>query len=560
MQPVDFRAALRRRALLTTLAALATVGSLATGVLLGVAPVESLASDRSTLDIGLASELRSLDPHRATTQADDTVTAHVFETLIRLDGKDGPAPALATAWTQQDENTWRFTLRPDVQFHDGSRMTMGDVVLSIKRAVQLRPEFAARGAKEWLSVESVDSSTIRVRTVAGPSMLMQQLATIRIISAEWIRGREGERAAKTPPVGTGPYRIAKQTSDTVTLVAHERYWGRPPAWKSVSMRALPSSTERVAALFSGTLDVVERVPPEDGERLGRDVRFRVHRAGTGRLMYLQLGTHAANPPDVAIAGSSSQTANPLLDVRVRRAISEALDRSELASIGARSWGEPAGQLVPPGFFGHVPGLLPDRRNLEDASALLAEAGYPNGFALRVHGPKGVYPGDAEVLAALARMLGEANIRAEAVSDPPAAFASRAARQQFSAYMRGFAGGTLDATESLVALLASADPESGAGSLNWGRYSNGTLDSLIRRALDQPRNGARELMLQEATRLAMRDVALVPLYFADDAWGSRAGLGLLPRSSGLPLAERVTHRAGGKGATAALPAQENGQGV
>ena len=146
---------------------------------------------------------------------------------------------------------------------------------------------------------------------------------------------------------------------------------------------------------------------------------------------------------------------------------------------------------------------------------------------------------ADVLAALVRMLRDANIRAEAAVEPAATFASRAARQEYSAYLRGFVGTAPDATEALVALLATADPKSGAGRLNWARYSNGTLDSLIQNAITQPRNDARALLLQEATRLAMRDVALVPLYFAADAWASRAGLRFVPNSNGLPVAERVT---------------------
>jgi len=105
-------------------------------------------------------------------------------------------------------------------------------------------------------------------------------------------------------------------------------------------------------------------------------------------------------------------------------------------------------------------------------------------------------------------------------------------------------------EALVALLATADPRTGAGSLNWARYSNPTVDGLVQHAMNQPRNDARELLLHEATRMAMRELALIPLYFVNEAWASRASLDLAPRSILVPLAERVSVAgAGGAGGDA-----------
>jgi peptide/nickel transport system substrate-binding protein len=512
----------------------------------------SMGATPSSLSIGLASELRSVDPSRAPTSAEDTMLDHVYETLIRFDPGGVPTQVLAVSWSQQDESSWLFKLRPGVRFHDDTVMTSNDVALSIRRAVRSRPELAAGDTPEWLSVEIVDKSTIRLRTKAAFSMLMRALSEIRIVSTASIRRLDAADGVGLAPAGTGRYRFAEKGAEAptaVTLVANSKYWGKAPAWKSVTLVGISEERDRLAALTSGTVDMIEQVPAGDLERLRGDARFAVRLAASGRLMYLQLGNHAANPPELIHGGASGR--NPLLDPRVRRAMSEALDRRELAAIGVAALGEPAGQLVPTGFFGHVLGLVPDQRNVRDAQLLLAEAGYPDGFTLKVHGPKGVYPGDAEVLTALVRMLGEVNIRAEAVPEPPATFASRGSRQQYSAYLRGFIGRTPDATEALVALLATADPRTGAGSLNWARHSNATFDSLLQHAMNQPRNDARELLLHEATRMAMRELALIPLYFVNNAWASRVGLELAPRSILVPLAERVSV-AGGMGAARAPP--------
>ena len=347
------RAATRRRAVPTTLGVIVAV------VLSATAAGGAIAALGSTLVIGLASELRSIDPHRSTTAADDATLAHAFESLIRFDPAAGPTPVLARAWTQQDENTWHFTLRPGVRFHDGSLMSAEDVAFSIQRALKLRPELAIGGTPEWLTVEVVDKATLRLHSRAAHTLLMQALSGIRIVSAASVRRSESGGAAKPLLLGTGPYRLAQQTADGVTLVAAEHYWGKAAAWKSVTLRALPNGSERVAALRAGALDVVERVPPEELEPLRDGGRFAVHPTPSGRLMYLQLGNHAVNPPDLSYGAAPSPAPNPLLDPRVRRAISEALDRRELATIGVRGLGEPAVQLVPPGFFGHVPGLPPE---------------------------------------------------------------------------------------------------------------------------------------------------------------------------------------------------------
>jgi len=499
----------------------------------------SMAETPSSLSIGLASVLRYVDPSRAPTPAEDTMLDHVYETLIRFDHGGVPTQVLAVSWSQQDESSWLFKLRPGVRFHDDTVMTSNDVALSIRRAVRSRPDLAAGEPPEWLSVDVVDKATVRLRTTAGYSMLMRALSEIRIVSAVSIRHMDVADGVGVAPVGTGRYRFAQEGAKAVPavmLVANSKYWGKVPAWKSVTLMGIPEERDRLSALTSGRVDLIEQVPAGDLESLRADARFAVRLAATGRLMYLQLGTHAANPPELIHGGVSGR--NPLLDPRVRRAISEALDRRELAAIGVAELGEPAGQLVPTGFFGHVPGLVPDHRNVRDAQELLAEAGYPDGFVLKVHGPQDVYPGDVKVLTALVRMLGEVNIRAEAAHEPPATFASRGSRQQYSAYLRGFIGRSPDATEALVALLATANPRTGAGSLNWARYSNATFDSLIQHALNQPRNDARELLLHEATRMAIGDLALIPLYFVNNAWASRVGLELSPRSVLVPLAERV----------------------
>jgi peptide/nickel transport system substrate-binding protein len=338
-------------------------------VLLATSPA-ALGAPASSLSIGLATELRTVDPSRASTAADNAALDHVFETLIRFDKGGVPTRMLAVSWSQQDENSWRFKLRRGVRFHDDTVMTSSDVALSIRRAVRSRPELAPRDSPEWLSVDVIDKSTIRLRTRAAYSMLMRALSEMRVVSAASVRRLDSADGADIAAAGTGPYRFGERGPKALTLVANPRYWGKAPAWKSVTLSAIPMADDRVAALAAGTVDLIEQVPAGDVERLRADARFSVRLAASGRMMYLQLGNHATHPPELTHGGPAGR--NPLLDPRVRRAISEALDRRELAAIGVAGLGEPAGQLVPTGFFGHVLGLVPDQRNVKDAHVLLAE--------------------------------------------------------------------------------------------------------------------------------------------------------------------------------------------
>ena len=508
-------------------------------------PQSANATGESQLTIGMASDLKSVDPMRASSVAEVAVAGHAYECLVRYDVGGVIAPSLAASWRQLDESTWQFNFRRDIRFHDGTRMTGADVAYSIRKTL------GTTAGTSWLTVSKVESATITLGSRAAYATMMQALAHTPIVPAA------SEMALASNPwrviAGTGPYRITTAASKGVTLEANDHYWSKPPTWKTVQILALPDAADRVNALTNGTADVIDQVPAQEIDRLGADKRFSMTSVPTGRLMFLQLGTHTSNPPEVSSvdAPGAPMSVSPLTDPRVRRAISEAIDRRELAAIGVKSLGEPAGQLVPRGFFGYVPGIIPDRRDVADARTLLTEAGYPKGFSIKVHGPRGVYPGDAEVLAALAGMLRDVGIQTEAVAETPATFAVRAAQRSYSAYLRGFVSSSPDVTEALIALLATPDQDTGVGGLNWARYSNGTLDGLIQQAAAQPKNDARELFLQEATRLAMRDVFLLPLYFVNEAWGARSGLAFDPNATSDPLAERTKARAQGEG-TAARP--------
>jgi peptide/nickel transport system substrate-binding protein len=221
--------------------------------------------------------------------------------------------------------------------------------------------------------------------------------------------------------------------------------------------------------------------------------------------------------------------NPLKDVRVRRALSKAINRQALVERVMEGAARATGQLMPEGMFGYSPALKPDAYDVEGARKLLAEAGYPDGFALTIHGPNDRYVNDDQVAQAIAQMLSRIGIATRVESMPSAVYFTRANKLEFSLMLVGWASDTGEASSPLKALLATYSNDKGMGQTNRGRYSNAKMDALLQQALATVDDGRREKLLQEATQVAMSDLGIIPLYHQENVWATRKGIVYTPRA-------------------------------
>src|SRR5262249_48152283 len=193
--------------------------------------------------------------------------------------------------------------------------------------------------------------------------------------------------------------------------------------------------------------------------------------------------------------------NPLRDARVRQALSLAINRAALCERVMEGQAAPAGQVLPDGFFGTVPDLAPPAFDPARARALLAEAGYRDGFRLTLHGPNDRYVNDAAVLQAVAQMWTRVGVDTSVEALPWAPYVSRAmTRQEFSVWMIGWGSVTGETSSALRALAHSFAPERGFGSGNRGRYANPALDALIEQASATLDDDRRRALLQQAGRM------------------------------------------------------------
>jgi len=222
-------------------------------------------------------------------------------------------------------------------------------------------------------------------------------------------------------------------------------------------------------------------------------------------------------------------------VRVRHAISKAINRQAIADRVMEGQAIPSGQLVSERLFGNVPGLKAEAYDLAGAKKLLAEAGYPDGFNLTIHGPSGRYVNDEKIVQAVAQMLTRAGIVAKVETAPMAPYSSRASKQEFSFHMVGWGASTGEASSPLRSLLATYDTKKGLGAVNWGRYSNPKVDYLIEQSLQQVDDENRRIMLQRATELAMSDLGIMPVHFQFTIWATKKNVQYIPRTDEYTLA-------------------------
>ena len=482
------------------------------------------------LRITLASEPSSLDPHFHVTTPNTALATHLFDRLVHTDEAQQLVPGLALSWTSFDPLTWEFKLRPGVTWHDGTPFTADDVVFSFTRAADVPGSPSGFGLYlRGKTVRKVDDLTIRISTATPYPLMANDMATIAIVSK-----KHGANAATADynsgkaAIGTGPYKFAAFVpGDRIEFVANPAYWGAKPAWSRVVLRPVRSGPARVAALLAGDTDVIEDVPTVDVTKLKSDPRVSLAQSLSYRVVFLQLDQWRETTP-YANAKDAGAIKNPFKNVKVRRAISHAINREGLVTRVMEGNALPAAQLLPEGFFGISPTAKIPSYDQEKAKKLLAEAGFPTGFKVTIHGPSGRYPNDTRVLEAIAQMLARVGIEATIETLPPSVFFTRAStgadgQPEFSLFLAGWGAATGENSSPLKGLLATFDKATGIGASNRGRYSSKAFDEALDAALttidiDQVKAG-----LAKATDIALGDAAIIPLLHPLNTWAVRKGL-------------------------------------
>jgi peptide/nickel transport system substrate-binding protein len=513
------------------------VNRLAAGTLALLLPATPLSA--ADLRIALAAPPTSLDPHFHNNGINNAQARHVFDSLTMQDANQQIMPGLAESWVLLDDVTWEFRLRRGVTFHDGTPFTADDVAFSLERAPEVpnSPSSFGTFTKQIKSWTIIDPYTIRLHT-DGPSPLLPiDVSVIAIISRKHgTNATTADYQSGRATIGTGPYRLVEHVpGDRMVYARNEAYWNGVEPWNKVTFRITSVGPARVAALLAGDVDVIAEVPTTDSARLRQQANVKLWSGVTNRMTFLSVDVHN----EVPIPGNVSDNAgnplprNPMRDLRVRQALSMAIDRDAIVERVNEGEAVRADQLVPERFFGYNPAIQPEVTDPEAARRLLAEAGYPDGFRVVLHTSNDRIVNATRTVQVIAQMWGRIGIRTAVETMPHTVYSGRTARNELSQMLHSWGAGTGEASGTFVGIVHT---RGGAyGGSNRGRYSNPQVDAAIRQSLVTVDEDKRRAILQETMATVMADRAIIPLVFWVSTWATSRDLVYTPQASQATLA-------------------------
>lgn len=529
----------------------ATAGAF--GIALGGA-----AANAQSLTIALSAEPTSADPNYHKMTANDALAAHLHSSLVARDAQMNLVPGLALSWKTLDDRTWEFKLRPNVKFSNGEAFTSQDVLFTLCRALNNETNVSSSYTevpKRFADVQTPDPLTVIIKTVEPLPLLPAEMA--RSLPILWngivehgpLTFKPKEGCGVTGPwptagdfntgrinVGSGPYLLKSYVKGSgVVLTRNDNYWGPKPAWSEVRFVPVPSAGPRLTGLLSGDFDVIENPAARDLTRIKDSPKLAFVATPSTRLIFFQPDI-GRDPSPMARAADGK---NPLADVRVRRAISMAIDRKAITARIMDGMATPAYQYMPDGMFGALPNAAEIKYDPQGAKKLLAEAGYPNGFELTISSPNDRYVNDSQISQTVAQYLSRIGIKTQVDAMTASIYFSKRAKRDFSFSMGGWPSETGEASALFQLWVASTDAPKGIGTSNYGAFTNAEFDKVYLAAAGTVDPAKRRAELERATQIALDNAPLIPLHFESTIWAFRNDLNYEGRRDQYTLATSVT---------------------
>ncbi|MBN9372241.1 ABC transporter substrate-binding protein [Hydrogenophaga sp. YM1] len=484
-----------------------------------------------------ASDIPTWDIHSQNNALANGIHASVYESLVYYNSRTfKPEPLLATGWNQVSPTQLRLTLRTGVKFHDGSDFTADDAVFSLQRAMAPTSNFTPyiQGIDR---IVKVNNNTIDIFTKGPNPVLVNQLTELRMMSKAWAEKNnstapkdiktQDENFAHRNAMGTGPFVLKEWAPDQkMVLTRNPNWWGKGAETNVTEIVYTPvkATATRMAALLSGEVDFVLDPSPQDLPRLRQDGNLKVMDGVENRTIFFGMDQHRDE-----LVGSNVKGKNPLKDVRVRKALYQAIDMNAIARVTLRGLGQPTGALIAPQVTGWTEGVH-QRYPFDVAAAqkLLADAGYKDGFEVDFACPNNRYINDEAICQAVTAMWARIGVKAKLRTLPLATYFPMIQRYEASIYMLGWGVPTFDAMYSLQSLVRSVG-QGGDGNYNVGRYSNPKMDQIIDRAKTETDLLIRNRLLTEALELSNADVSHLPLHNQVIPWAMKKSINVVHRA-------------------------------
>ncbi|AGI67680.1 peptide ABC transporter periplasmatic solute-binding protein [Octadecabacter antarcticus 307] len=487
-----------------------------------------------TLRWARSGDALTLDPHAQNEGPTHTIRHQMYEPLIIRDISGAFEAALATDWAPKadDPNIWVFNLREGVTFHDGAAFTAEDVVFSFERAKQPNSDM-----KELIGsiteVRAVGDFSVEIVTDGPNPILPSNLTNLFIMDKDWTEANNtvdvqdfegGELTFATTNVnGTGPYVLQSREPDVKTvMVRNDAYWGIdqfPMEVTEIIYTPIQNAATRVAAMLSGEIDFLQDMPVQDLERVNAVDGLIVKQAPQNRVIFFGMNQGADDLESDNIDG-----ANPLADVRVRQAMSMAINRDAIRQVVMRGQSEPAGMIAPPFVNGWTAEMdAESSTDVEAAKALLAEAGYADGFSIRLDCPNDRYVNDEGICQAAVGMLGQIGITVNLDAKPKAQHFPLISGGQTDFYMLGWGVPTYDSEYVFNFLVHSRESE--IGTWNATGFSDADLDLMIQSLASNTDLEARNADIATIWRTVQDEQLYIPIHHQVLNWGMSERVGI-----------------------------------
>jgi peptide/nickel transport system substrate-binding protein len=473
--------------------------------------------DKTTLTVGRAADAISLDPARISDVESWEVCEQIFDHLVRYRaGTTEVEPDLATSWDVADEGTsWTFHLRRGVRFHDGTPMNADAVVFSLERQrdpnhPNHEPDFVYWGNNygNIQSIERVDEYTVHISVDRpyAPFLAYLAMVPVAIVSPTAVKkwGHEFSRH----PVGTGPFRFVEWVrGERISLAANPDSWEGRPKISHLVYRTVGGERDRLVAIESGSVDVAYQIAPKDIGYVGLHPDLQVLRTAAHNVAFIAMNTQRA----------------PFDDVRVRRAVNYAINKTLIVKLLYQSLAVPAYGPLPPNMWGYDPALPRYDYDPEHARALLREAGYskarrPRFYVMSTPRP---YVGAPErVGRVIARNLHDVGMDVDLIVSPLARHFDATVRGEHDLCLRGWTGDNGDPDNFLYTLLDRDTLTTRRGS-NVAFYRNPEVHGLLMWAQETFDRSEREQLYRKAQHIIARDAPWAPLAHAEVAVVVRA---------------------------------------
>lgn len=446
----------------------------------------------SSLKFGIDADIVSLDTHMAKDTVTGIIHYQIYDTLVKNDPKDGIVPSLAESWEiSEDGKEITFLIRQNVKFQNGETMTTEDVAYSLNRA--MASSFTSSYTETMDHAEAVDDThvVLYMKQGFGPVFQCLSAACMGIVPKAYVE-EVGDDGFTEAPIGTGPYKFVSWSSgEKIVLEAFDEYWKGVPAIKNISFMIMTDKNTAAIALESGEIDVLYAPSPADRSQL--EALDNVQFLSENGSVYMWV---------VAFNNESEF----FKEQKVREAINYAVDRQEMVDGYLDGFGVATEMPIVPSVFGYDPSFKNHEKDLDKAKALLAEAGYPNGFTCTIKlNQSSTYTEPAQILQAQLRKIG---INLEFELEERAAFlqdVTTDANYDITLFM--FTAGYTDADYVLYGRLHSKN----IGNTNYLNYANPEVDKLLDQARASTDEAERMELYYKISEYVKDEAPFIPLF-------------------------------------------------